>query len=269
MENELVGFACNLVDAPPEAVGTVTSGGTESCLLSVQAARDARPRDRPPQRRHGQHRACGVPQGCALLQRRPARRARGSGLPAPTRPPWRRRSTTTPCSSWCRRPPTPTVWSTRFRRSQRLPRPAASAATSTPASAAGCCRTPAGSGAPSPPWTFAVEGVTSISVDTHKYAYAPKGTSLLLHRSSALRKPQYFASADWPGYTMINSTLQSTKSGGPLAGAWAVVQALGDEGYLDAGSADLRDGRPDRRGHRGGSRAVARRTPRLDAGRRW
>ncbi len=84
-----------------------------------------------------------------------------------------------------------------------------------------------------PPWTFAVDGVTSISVDLHKYAYAPKGTSILLHRTPALRRPQYFASAAWPGYTMLNSTMQSTKSGGPLAGAWAVVQSLGDDGYLD------------------------------------
>ena len=79
---------------------------------------------------------------------------------------------------------------------------------------------------------FAVDGVTSISVDLHKYGYAPKGTSLLLHRSAAeLRRPQFFALADWPGYTMLNSTMQSTKSGGPLAGAWAVVESLGDEGY--------------------------------------
>jgi sphinganine-1-phosphate aldolase len=83
-----------------------------------------------------------------------------------------------------------------------------------------------------PPWTFAVPGVTSISVDTHKYAYAPKGTSVLVHRTPALRRAQFFASADWPGYTMLNSTMQSTKSGGPLAGAWAVVRHLGDAGYL-------------------------------------
>jgi glutamate/tyrosine decarboxylase-like PLP-dependent enzyme len=92
-------------------------------------------------------------------------------------------------------------------------------------------------GRPVPPWSFAVEGVTSISVDTHKYGYAPKGTSLLLHRTAELRMPQYFASADWPGYTMLNSTMQSTKSGGPLAGAWAVVQHLGDEGYLELATA--------------------------------
>ena len=87
-------------------------------------------------------------------------------------------------------------------------------------------------GRPVPPWTFAVDGVTSISVDLHKYAYAPKGTSILLHRTPELRRPQYFASARWPGYTMLNPTMQSTKSGGPLAGAWAVVNTIGDEGYL-------------------------------------
>ncbi len=38
------------------------------------------------------------------------------------------------------------------------------------------------------PWTFAVEGVTSISLDLHKYAYTPKGVSILLHRSAALRR---------------------------------------------------------------------------------
>ena len=64
------------------------------------------------------------------------------------------------------------------------------------------------------PWTFAVDGVTSISVDLHKYAYAPKGTSVLLHRTPGHRRPQLFASAKWPGYTMLNPTLQSTKSGG-------------------------------------------------------
>ena len=75
--------------------------------------------------------------------------------------------------------------------------------------------------------------MTSISVDTHKYAYAPKGTSLLLHRDSALRRPQFFASAAWPGYTMLNATTQSTRSGGPIAGTWAVVEQIGDSGYLD------------------------------------
>ena len=63
MENDLVGFAANLLDAPAEAVGSITSGGTESCLLAVQAARDGRPGRGPPPDGGAVHRARRVPQG--------------------------------------------------------------------------------------------------------------------------------------------------------------------------------------------------------------
>lgn len=84
-----------------------------------------------------------------------------------------------------------------------------------------------------PPWSFEIEGVSSISVDLHKYGYTPKGVSILLHRNASLRKSHFFAAADWPGYTMLNTTMQSTKSGGPLAAAWAVVRYLGLDGYRE------------------------------------
>jgi glutamate/tyrosine decarboxylase-like PLP-dependent enzyme len=87
-------------------------------------------------------------------------------------------------------------------------------------------------GADLPAFDFAVPGVTSISVDLHKYAYAPKGVSVLLHRDEALRLPQYFAYAGWPGYTMVNPVISSTRSGGPIAAALAVLRHLGDAGYL-------------------------------------
>ena len=79
---------------------------------------------------------------------------------------------------------------------------------------------------------FAVPGVTSISMDFHKYAYAAKGASVILHRSKALRRHQIFTAATWTGYSVINPTIQSTKSGGPLASCWALLNFLGDEGYL-------------------------------------
>ena len=41
-------------------------------------------------------------------------------------------------------------------------------------------------GYPVPPFDFRVPGVTSISADTHKYAYGLKGTSVLLFRDRAL-----------------------------------------------------------------------------------
>lgn len=88
-------------------------------------------------------------------------------------------------------------------------------------------------GADVPPFDLSVPGVSSMSVDLHKYAYAPKGASVVLFRDAATRRPSYFACADWTGYTVVNATVQSTKSGGPVAAAWSVLQAVGDEGYLE------------------------------------
>ena len=84
-----------------------------------------------------------------------------------------------------------------------------------------------------PDFDFTVPGVTSISMDFHKYAYAPKGASVVLYRDRELRKHQLYACASWTGYTIINPTMQSTKSGGPLAATWAVLNFLGDTGYLE------------------------------------
>lgn len=88
-------------------------------------------------------------------------------------------------------------------------------------------------GARVPAFDLAVPGVTSVSMDLHKYAYAPKGASVIVYRDKALRRHQMYACAAWTGYTMINPTVQSTKSGGPLAAAWALLRAVGDAGYLD------------------------------------
>jgi glutamate/tyrosine decarboxylase-like PLP-dependent enzyme len=83
-----------------------------------------------------------------------------------------------------------------------------------------------------PPFDLSVPGVTSISADLHKYGYAPKGASVVVFRDDALRRHAYFASADWPGYTVVNAAVQSTRSAGPVAAAWATLQHLGEEGYL-------------------------------------
>ncbi len=87
-------------------------------------------------------------------------------------------------------------------------------------------------GAKVPEFDFRVPGVTSMSMDFHKYGLCPKGASVVLYKNEDLRRHQIFACSDWTGYTMINNTIQSTKSGGPMAAAWAVLQFVGDEGYL-------------------------------------
>jgi sphinganine-1-phosphate aldolase len=83
-----------------------------------------------------------------------------------------------------------------------------------------------------PDFDFSVPGVTSISTDLHKYGYAAKGCSVIMYRSKDLRKYQIFACTDTTGYTLINPTMLSSKSGGPFAGAWAVLNYLGEEGYM-------------------------------------
>jgi len=88
-------------------------------------------------------------------------------------------------------------------------------------------------GAPVPDFDFSVPGVTSISMDFHKYAFAAKGASTVLYRNKELRKYQIYTCAQWTGYTVINPTVQSTKSAGPLASAWAVLNFIGDDGYLE------------------------------------
>ncbi|MFC1474667.1 pyridoxal phosphate-dependent decarboxylase family protein [bacterium] len=79
---------------------------------------------------------------------------------------------------------------------------------------------------------FAVPGVTSMSVDLHKFGYAAKNASLILYRDKSLRRHQIFACSGWPGYTIVNPVAGSSRTGGPLAGAWAILNYLGDEGYM-------------------------------------
>jgi sphinganine-1-phosphate aldolase len=82
-----------------------------------------------------------------------------------------------------------------------------------------------------PEFDFTVPGVTSISTDLHKYGYAAKGCSVIMYRSKDIRKYQIFACTDTTAYTLINPTVLSSKSGGPMAGAWAILNFLGEDGY--------------------------------------
>jgi sphinganine-1-phosphate aldolase len=232
MENDLVGRACDLLDAPAEAVGTVTSGGTESVLLAVQTARDARPDvERPemvlPTTIHAAfHKAAhyfGV--SPVMVDVGEDFRARPEAMAAAITDRTVLVAVSAPSYAHGVVDPVTAVASSAAERGVRCHVDACIGGWVLPYAAR--------LGRPVPPWTFAVDGVTSISVDLHKYGYAPKGTSVLLHRDPALRRPQFFASADWPGYTMLNSTMQSTKSGGPMAGAWAVLNTIGDAGYLE------------------------------------
>jgi len=240
MENDLVAAAADLLGGSAETVGSVTSGGTESCLLSVLAARDARPEITSPNvvlptTAHAAfHKAAhffgvrpiSVPVDPTTFRADPAAMAaaidESTVLVVASAPSYAHGVVD----------PIPEIAAAAAARGVRMHVDACIGGWVLPYFVK--------LGADVPPFDFGVEGVTSLSVDLHKYAYCPKGVSVLLHASAELRRSQYFASADWPGYTMLNTTLQSTRSGGPLAAAWAVLKHIGEDGYLKLAS-DTRD----------------------------
>ena len=83
-----------------------------------------------------------------------------------------------------------------------------------------------------PGFDFAIPGVTSISADLHKYGYAAKGASVILYRTSALRRHMFFSYINWSGGVYVSPTMTGTRPGGPIAAAWAILNFLGEEGYL-------------------------------------
>ncbi len=83
-----------------------------------------------------------------------------------------------------------------------------------------------------PVFDFRLPGVTSISVDTHKYGYAAKGSSIILYRNPELRRYQFYTTTDWPGGLYLSPTFAGSRSGALSAAAWAAMLSIGEEGYL-------------------------------------
>jgi glutamate/tyrosine decarboxylase-like PLP-dependent enzyme len=243
MEREVVGFARELLHGGDDVVGSVTSGGTESCLLAVTTARNAwrsgrgrtdaasgtAPRLLAPVTVHAAfHKAAEyfdldldlVPVDPATGRVDPARLVERLGpdvalavVSAPSYP----FGTLDPVEEVS----------------------AACAEAGVPLHVDGCIggwilpfwRTPDDSALPA--WDFRLPGVTSVSADLHKFAYAPKGASVLLQRGRDRQRGQYFATTGWPGYPVVNPTLLGSKSAGALAASWAIVQALGARGLAE------------------------------------
>ncbi len=88
-------------------------------------------------------------------------------------------------------------------------------------------------GHPIPEFDFSVPGVSSMSVDLHKYGFSCKGTSVVLYRDSALRRHQFFVKPDWLGGAYASAAMLGTRSGGGIASAWAALMMLGENGYMD------------------------------------
>jgi sphinganine-1-phosphate aldolase len=231
IENDLVGAALDLLGGDSTTVGTLTSGGTESCLLAVLAARErwrrsggsGRPRLLLPVTAHAAFRKAAHLFDLEIAD-------------VPVDP------------GTCRAIPSAV--------SGRLDERTALVVVSAPsyphgvldpvgevaalAAAAGVpCHVDACIGGwilpflddVPEPFDLSVPGVTSLSVDLHKYGYAPKGVSVLLTTDPELRQEHWFATAGWPGYPVVNPTLAGTRPAGAMAAAWAVHRWLGTDGY--------------------------------------
>ncbi|PYI22534.1 sphinganine-1-phosphate aldolase BST1 [Aspergillus violaceofuscus CBS 115571] len=79
---------------------------------------------------------------------------------------------------------------------------------------------------------FRLPGVTSISVDTHKYGFAPKGNSVLLYRNKVYRSYQYFIYPDWSGGVYASPSIAGSRPGALIAGCWASLMNVGESGYI-------------------------------------
>ncbi|KAH9502524.1 Sphingosine-1-phosphate lyase 1 [Bulinus truncatus] len=89
-------------------------------------------------------------------------------------------------------------------------------------------------GFPIPPFDFRVPGVTSISADTHKYGFSPKGSSVIMYRNKELRSYQFFVLTDWSGGLYASATLAGSRPGAISAACWATMMYFGESGYVDS-----------------------------------
>lgn len=84
-----------------------------------------------------------------------------------------------------------------------------------------------------PPFDFRVPGVTSMSADVHKYGYCTKGASVVLYRDKEWLGRQWFVYADWNGGLYGTPAIAGARPAAPIAAAWAVMNFLGEDGYME------------------------------------
>lgn len=233
MQAEVVGMVADLLHGGKDAAGFMTSGGTESILLAVKAARG-----------RGRERGIAAPEMILPTTAHAAfEKAAAYFDVASIRVPVRDDFRADPAAMAARlTPSTVLIVGSAPAYPQGVIDPIAEIAQIAERAEINCHVDACMGGMtlpmlerlgyPIPPFDFRVPGVTSISVDLHKYGYTAKGASVILHRSKELRRYQTFTTENWLGGFYASSGILGTKSGGPIAAAWAVMNYLGEEGYL-------------------------------------
>ncbi len=235
IQSEVVAWTADLLNAPPGAAGFLTSGGTESIQCAVLAARE----------RGRVERGITAPQMVVAASAHAAfhKSAHLFGVEAITTPVLADWTADVDAMAAAVGPRTVLVVGSAPQYPQGVVDPIPAIA-ELAASVGANCHVDACMGGfvlpfaerlgrPVPPWDFRVDGVDTISADIHKLGYAPKGASVILHRSKELRRYQTFVFDGWLGGFYASPNLQGTRSGAPMAAAWAVMQHLGVDGYLE------------------------------------
>lgn len=235
MEREVVGFGLALLNAPETAAGAMTSGGTDSILMAVKAARDHG------RAKRGLKSALNIvapfsahpafDKAAALMDievRRIPVKDHLADVPqmeAATDDATLMIVGSAPCFPFGLIDPIEELSALAERKSIWLHVDACVGGYLAPFVRM--------NGADLPPFDFAVPGVTSISGDLHKYGYASKGASTVFFRDAALKEFMTFDAGPWPLGRMVTPTLAGTRPGGAIAAAWAVTNFLGVDGYRE------------------------------------
>lgn len=89
-----------------------------------------------------------------------------------------------------------------------------------------------------PPFDFSASpGVTTISMDLHKFGGMPKGASIVAFRSPALRAYAYTTVSSWPGGLYATPSMVGSRSAAPAVVCWATLRAMGSDGLATAAAA--------------------------------
>lgn len=236
LESELVGFVRDLLHGDADVVGSATTGGTESCILAVVTARElwrgahpgsrVRPRIVAPMTVHAAfHKAAALLDvAIELVPVSPEGEVEASDVVTRLGDDVMLVVLSAPSYPFANLDPVAEVAAACVERGLSLHVDACIGGLVLPF-------WEEATGRELPPWDFRVPGVTSMSADLHKFGYAPKGASVVLQRGRDRQREQFFSTARWPGYPVVNPTLLGSKSAAPLAAAWAITQALGTEGF--------------------------------------
>ncbi|KGF69049.1 hypothetical protein LL06_13020 [Hoeflea sp. BAL378] len=237
MENDVLDFGLSLFSAPPEAKGVFTSGGSESILLAMKAARDAW------RRQHGGDRGAlnlvmpvsahpAFDKACALMDitiRRaaltPDCRVDVAAMEALIDERTMAIVGSAPCFPHGVIDDIEALSSLAVARGVWLHVDACVGGWIAPFFAM--------NGRPTPAFDFRFAGVRSISADLHKFGFCPKPASTVFFRNGAERDQATFVAEEWPNGRFETSTLVGTRPGGSVAAAWAVLNHLGTSGYRD------------------------------------